>query len=129
MTILSARQPGERKAPKLRLKKVQDGTLEVTLRDPDEAAAATAAAAAAAQPGGVAPGTVAPKTWAWPLPLVGLQDWVPYESLLRSILAAQPMRNVQQGLEKGVGLKLTRSSVRVRSWGGLWSDGIGVVWG
>lgn len=111
VTILSARQPGEQQAPKLRLKKLSDGTLELSLRDSQAAAAATAAAAASAQPGGVAPGALAAKVWAWPLPLVGLQDWVPYETLLRSILAAQPLQQLQQELQKGVALRLTKSSV------------------
>lgn len=111
VTILTARQPGEQQAPKLRLKKLSDGTLELSLRDSEAAAAATAAAAASAQPGGVAPGALAAKVWAWPLPLVGLQDWVPYETLLRSILAAQPLQQLQQELQKGVALRLTKSSV------------------
>lgn len=111
VTILAARQPGQHQAAKLKLKKQPDGTLELHLRDSEEAAAATAAAAAAAQPGGIAPGVLAPKVWAWPLPLVGLQDWVPYETLLRSILAAQPLQELQRELQKGVALRLTKSSV------------------
>lgn len=111
MTILAARQPGDQQAPKLKLKKLHDGTLEVSLRDSEAAEAAVAAAAAAAQPGGVAPGALAPQVWAWPLPLVGLQDWVPYETLLRSILAAQPLQQLQRELQKGVALRLTKSSV------------------
>lgn len=111
VTILAARQPGEQQAPKLRLKKLPDGTLDVSLRDSEAAEVAAAAAAAAAQPGGIAPGALAPKVWAWPLPLVGLQDWVPYETLLRSILAAQPLQALQRELQKGVALRLTKSSV------------------
>lgn len=111
MTILAARQPGDQQAPKLKLKKLHDGTLEVSLRDSEAAEAAVAAAAAAAQPGGVVPGALAPQVWAWPLPLVGLQDWVPYETLLRSILAAQPLQQLQRELQKGVALRLTKSSV------------------
>jgi hypothetical protein len=111
VTIAAATQPGQHQASKLKLKKQPDGTLEVHLRDSDEAAAATATAAAAAQPGGLAPGALAPKVWAWPLPLVGLQDWVPYETLLRSILAAQPLQELQRELQKGVALRLTKSSV------------------
>lgn len=111
MTILTARQPGEQAAAKLRLKKLPDGTLELSLRDADAAAAANAAAAAAAQPGGLPPGALAPKVWAWPLPLVGMQEWVPYETLLRSILAAQPLQQLQRELQKGVALRLTKSSV------------------
>jgi hypothetical protein len=42
---------------------------------------------------------------------VGVQEWVPYETLLRSILAAQPLQELQKELEKGVALRLTKSSV------------------
>jgi hypothetical protein len=111
MTAFAARQPGQRAPPKLRLRKAADGTLELSLRDADAAAAAHATAAAAAAPGGVPPGALAPQSWAWPLPLVGLQDWLPYEQLLRSILAAQPLQSLQQGLQQGVALKLTKSSI------------------
>lgn len=111
VTILTARQPSEQQAPRLKLKKLPDGTLELGLRDPDAAAAATKAATAAAQPGGVAPGTLVPKMWAWPLPLVGLQEWVPYETLLRGMLAAQPLQQLHQELKKGVALRLTKSSI------------------
>lgn len=117
MTAVSARQPGERTAPKLRLQKLPDGTLEVSLRDAEEKAAARAAAAAAAAPGGVPPAALAPQTWAWPLPLVGLDGWLPYESLLRSILAAQPLQSIQKGLQQGVALKLIKSSVKVCALG------------
>lgn len=112
VTILAARQPGDTAAPRLKLKKQADGTLEITLRDAEEAAAATASAKAAAQPGGVVPGALAPQAWAWPLPLVGLGDWVPYESLLRSILAAHPL-NLNKGLQQGLALRLTKSSIKV----------------
>eukprot|EP00879_Flechtneria_rotunda_P021205 GHRR01022338.1.p1 GENE.GHRR01022338.1~~GHRR01022338.1.p1 ORF type:complete len:426 (+),score=134.24 GHRR01022338.1:342-1619(+) len=111
VTITSARQPGDASPPRLKLKKQPDGTLEVSLRDTDAAAAVTAAAKAAAGPEGVAPCVVAPVAWAWPLPLVGVTDWVPYESLLRSILAAHPL-NLQKGLQQGLALRLTKSSIK-----------------
>lgn len=111
MTILSARKPNDRSTPKLKLRKQPDGTLEIMLRDPDAASAATAAAKTAAAPGGVAPGALSPQTWAWPLPLVGLSDWIPYESMLRSILAAHPL-NIQKALQKGLALRLTKSSIK-----------------
>jgi hypothetical protein len=111
VTILSSRQPGDAQQPRLRLKKQQDGTLEITLRDADAAAAAAATAQAAALPDGVPPSALAPKAWAWPLPLIGVSDWVPYESLLRSILAAHPL-TLQKGLNQGLALRLTKSSIK-----------------
>ncbi|KAF6256957.1 hypothetical protein COO60DRAFT_1626982 [Scenedesmus sp. NREL 46B-D3] len=111
VTIVAARQPGDGQQPRLRLKKQQDGTLEITLRDAAAAAAAAAGAQAAALPGGMPPSALAPRAWAWPLPLVGVSDWVSYESLLRSILAAHPL-TLQQGLNQGLALRLTKSSVK-----------------
>lgn len=111
MTILAARPPGDSQQPRLRLKKQPDGTLEITLRDAEAAAAAAATAQAAALPGGLPPSALAPKAWAWPLPLLGLSDWVPYESLLRSILSAHPL-TLQKGLNQGLALRLTKSSIK-----------------
>uniref|UniRef100_A0A383W9N4 Uncharacterized protein n=1 Tax=Tetradesmus obliquus TaxID=3088 RepID=A0A383W9N4_TETOB len=111
VTILAARPPGDSQQPRLRLKKQPDGTLEITLRDAEAAAAAAATAQAAALPGGLPPSALAPKAWAWPLPLLGLSDWVPYESLLRSILAAHPL-TLQKGLNQGLALRLTKSSIQ-----------------
>lgn len=70
-------------------------------------------AKAAAAPGGVAPGLVSQQLWAWPLPLVDMKDWVSYESLLRGLLAAHPF-NLKQGLQQGLGLRMTKSSIKVR---------------
>lgn len=111
VTIMSARQLNDPTAPKLKLKKQSDGTLEIILRDSEAAAAATTAAKAAAAPGGIAPGALSSSMWAWPLPSVGVSEWVPYESMLRSILAAHPL-NLQKGLQKGLALRLTKSSIK-----------------
>eukprot|EP00775_Hariotina_reticulata_P007848 gene7848-8045_t len=111
VTILSARQPGSTSPSRLKLKRQADGTVEVSLRDPEDAAAAADAAKAAAAPGGVAPGLVSQQLWAWPLPLVDMQEWVSYESLLRGVLAAHPF-NLKQGLQQGIGLRLKKSSIK-----------------
>ncbi len=108
-----ARDGGPRR---LRARRLADGTgLEIALRDKEESEAARREAAAAAAAGGVAPGAVAAPPFSWPLPLVGQSAWLPYESLLRGVVASHPF-NLKGALRKGAELRLTQSSLHGVRW-------------
>lgn len=93
ISLMTASEVPDGKGPRLKLKKREEGTLDISLRDQ------------------VVPsdkGLTHP--WAWPLPHVNMSHWIPYESLLRGILASKAfdMKRVQQ---EGIALKLKESSV------------------
>ena len=49
---------------------------------------------------------------AWPLPHHEMNNWLPYETLLRGILASHPF-NMDKVVRQGIPLKLTKSSIKV----------------
>ena len=59
------------------------------------------------------------RPWAWPLPHTAAASWLPYESLLRSVLAAHPF-NVEAVVKRGIAMRLTKSSIQVGSSGAQW---------
>jgi len=98
LTVMSAGELADDVAPRLKVKKGRDGLVELSAR----------------------PGQITePRfnlhalthVWAWPLPHLEMSSWVPYESLLRSLLASHPF-DIGKVVSSGVGLKLTKSSIR-----------------
>lgn len=51
--------------------------------------------------------------WAWPLPHLDMSSWLPYESMLRGLLASHPF-NIKDVMKSGIPLRLTKSSIKVR---------------
>lgn len=111
ITAISAALPPSDAPARLRARRLADGSgIEVALRDPPAAAAARAEALSASAPGGVAPGAVASPPFSWPLPLVRQSSWLPYEQLLRGVIASHPF-NLRGALRDGAPLRLTQSSL------------------
>lgn len=103
LTIRSAPEDAaEGMAPRLKVKKSKEGVVELSLRQGQVAAA-----------GGSSPFSLAALTriYAWPLPHAGMSAWVPYETVLRGVLASHPFV-VDKVVKHGIGLKLTKSSIQ-----------------
>lgn len=49
--------------------------------------------------------------WAWPLPHLDMSNWVPYEAVLRSVLAAHPFV-LQKVVAEGIAVRLTKSTIK-----------------
>lgn len=49
--------------------------------------------------------------WAWPLPHLAMSNWVPYEAMLRSVLAAHPFV-IDKVMRSGISLRLTKSTIK-----------------
>lgn len=102
LTIASAPVEAGAPAPKLKAKRLRDGTIELSLR-PGQLASPPAGA-------GAAPAHHRPR--AWPFAALGPESLLHWEALLRSVLAAHPHR-LPKVAQRGVGLRL--DSTRVSS--------------
>lgn len=98
LVVMSSPQFYHEAAPRLKVKKLKDGTVELTMR-PDQVSTGPPNLAALAH------------TWAWPLPHVDLSQWVPYESLLRGMITAMPFK-IDKINKKGIPLRLTKSNIK-----------------
>ncbi|EFJ48466.1 hypothetical protein VOLCADRAFT_90713 [Volvox carteri f. nagariensis] len=86
-------------APRLKVRRLAGGSVELSLRQGQLTPADTFNPAAVS------------RVWAWPLPHTDSSSWLPYETLLRSILASHPF-NVDKVIRRGIGLRLTKSSIQ-----------------
>lgn len=121
-------------APRLKARRMRPGVLELVLKGAGATLPATqkdlagedstlAPSSTAVAPPPPAPASRAPRvpnsshvgsskpTWAWPLPATPLSEWVPYETLLRGILASHPFSDVDALTRRGVALRLRSSSL------------------
>lgn len=119
------------------MKKQRDGSLEVSLREPllpphvqqgqqDECDDSDGPKECSVYTGGSSSGSsgassllLPHRLWAWPLPLVDMSDWVPYEQLLRSVLTSHPF-DMASAAGKGTSHKAGAAS---QEGGGLPGDG------
>ncbi|KAG2429832.1 hypothetical protein HXX76_010614 [Chlamydomonas incerta] len=92
-------------APRLRVRRAAGGTVELSLRQGQLSPAGGAGGAPAFNAAALA------RSWAWPLPHTAAASWLPYESLLRSVLAAHPF-NVEAVARRGIAMRLTKSSIQ-----------------
>ncbi|KXZ42057.1 hypothetical protein GPECTOR_214g439 [Gonium pectorale] len=51
------------------------------------------------------------RMWAWPMPHTDSSAWLPYETVLRSVLASHPF-NMDSVIKRGIGLRLTKSTIQ-----------------
>jgi hypothetical protein len=89
--------PGE-PAPRLKVRRTSDHTVELVVRDLQ----------VQASPGG-RPDAAVGKSWAWPLPGIPLGELERYEELLRETLARHPKGAREWGIPKGLSLRLLES--------------------
>ncbi|KAG2496285.1 hypothetical protein HYH03_005518 [Edaphochlamys debaryana] len=97
---LPAGQGAPRAAPRLRVKRQPGGTVELSLRQGEVAPVDAGIDYAALS-----------HVWAWPLPHMPAASWLPYETLLRSVLAAHPF-HLDSVINKGIGMRLTQSAIQ-----------------
>ncbi|KAG2437068.1 hypothetical protein HYH02_011328 [Chlamydomonas schloesseri] len=97
-------------APRLRVRRQAGGTVELSLRQGQVSHVPSGGSGGAGGSPAFNAAALA-RTWAWPLPHAGATSWLPYESLLRSVLAAHPF-NVEAVARRGIGMRLTKSSIQ-----------------
>eukprot|EP00198_Chlamydomonas_reinhardtii_P003149 XP_001692485.1 predicted protein [Chlamydomonas reinhardtii] len=100
---------GTEPAPRLRARRQAGGTVELSLRQGQVSPAGGAGGSALSS--GAAAALALARPWAWPLPHTAAASWLPYESLLRSVLAAHPF-NVEAVVKRGIAMRLTKSSIQ-----------------
>jgi hypothetical protein len=133
---VSAPLPPAEAAPRLRARRLEDGSLEVRPWEAPKAGGSGSGSSSSSGSGsggseaetaggGGGAAAAAPPQFAWPLPLVGRGGWMPYESLLRGVISSHPF-NLEGALKRGAALRLTRSTLHgVRCAGALSGGGLG----